>query len=184
MYINCRKKRTSTGGGEGEKQEQNYWDFPDSSSRPLKIAVFYVPFVSLYKQCVFVCVLASPVCLSSCCNPSLCVGTTPPPTLSVCLSVTSAFHFVSVTEPLSICRPHFCSSVSYFNLPDVCLLLPEPGEAQARRRAHGWFFSAPSKWRHFAFHLSVSVSPNPPPVWTFSPSSLTNQSINQNQVSL
>lgn len=58
-----------------------------SSSRPLKIDVFYVPFVSLYKQCVFVRVLASPVCLSSYCNPSLCVGFTPLCCLSVHLQL-------------------------------------------------------------------------------------------------
>lgn len=144
--------------------------------------VFYVPFVSLYKQCVFVRVLASPVCLSFCCNPSLCVRS-PPPTLSICVSVctpsTSAFHFVSVTESLSICCLHFCSSVSYLDLPHVCLLLPEPGEAQARRRAHGsWFLGAASKWRHFGFHFSVSVSPPPPQCGRSLPLPLpTNQSI-------
>lgn len=145
----------------------------------------YVPFVSLYKQCVLVRVLASPVCLSSCCNPSLCVGSPPLRCLSVCLY---AFTFC-----LSVCACdrapfHLSSTILFicvlFLIPACCLsAASELDEAQACRRARGCFFGAPSKWRHFAFHLPLSVSPNPP-VWTFSPSSLTNQSINQNQVSL
>lgn len=159
-----------------------------SSSHPLKIDVFYVPFVSLYKPCVFVRVLASPVCLSTCCNLSLCVGSTPLRCLSVCLSVRlqllpfslwvwpSPFPFVA-----RISVHLFC----FVFIPACCLsAASQAGWSTSTQTSMRLLLRRAIKMASFCFSPLGLCEPQPPPVWTFSPSSLTNQSINQNQVSL